>query len=429
MSPIYLDHNATTPTRPEVVEAMSRCYAEVYANPASGHRPGQQARRVLEDARERIAQILDADLAPPRRDRLIFTSGGTEANNLAILGIAQAGSGGGWHGQNARVLDEALATRQCHPSTPLGQIIISSGEHQSVIEPAEHLLEQGWRLDTLGLTPQGIVRVDQLPPLIGTQTRLVSVQLGNHETGVLQPIAELAALCNRAGVPLHTDAVQVVGKLPVSFRSLGVAAMSITAHKCQGPLGIGALIVRHGVPLAPLLFGGHQQSGLRPGTESAALAVGMATALDLWQREQDAHARRMRSLRDRFEAGLRTALPNIVVHGAGASVGQTFLSASGQAGMPAPPGDARLPQTSNIAFPGLDGQVLLMALDLAGIACSVGSACSSGSTELSPTLRAMDLPNALVASSLRFSVGATTTESAIDEAVRRIIHVCRELRA
>ncbi len=403
MQSIYLDHNATTPTRPEVVEAMVRCYAENYANPASQHRPGQQARRVLEDARERIAEILDADLAPPRRDRLIFTSGGTEANNLALLGIAQAG------GNSASSPAEAEKGQETRTRQP-GQIIISAGEHQSVIEPAEHLLERGWRLDTLGLTSQGVVRVDQLASLLGAHAstvRLVSVLLGNHETGVLQPVAELAALCNQAHVPLHTDAVQVAGKLPVSFRRLGVAAMSIAAHKFQGPLGIGALIVRHDVPLAPLLFGGHQQAGLRPGTESAALALGMATALDLWRREQDEHARRLRSLRDRFEAGLRAGLPNVVVHGVAAE---------------------RLPQTCNVAFPGLDGQVLLMALDLAGVACSVGSACSSGSTELSTTLRAMDLSNALVAASLRFSFGATTTQIEIDEAVRRIVHVANELR-
>jgi cysteine desulfurase len=454
MDSIYLDHNATTPTRPEVVEAMARCYAQVFANPASQHRPGQQARQALEDAREQIAQILDVDLAPPRRDRLIFTSGGTEANNLAILGMAQAAQSLAANTDHSPLppAGEGQGVRAPQP----GQIIISASEHHSLIEPAEHLLEQGWRLDTLGLTPQGVVRLEQLAALLSQRTAecsrltpcadsdfaadrppahgvcglpcLVSVQLGNHETGVLQPIGQLAALCNQAGVPLHTDAVQVVGKLPVSFRTLGVAAMSITAHKFRGPLGIGALIVRHSVPLRPLMFGGHQQGGLRPGTESAALAVGMATALDLWQREQNELARRLGSLRDRFEAQLRAELPNIVVHGVGASVGRTFLSAPGQAGMPAPPSDPRLPQTSNVAFPGLDGQVLLMALDLAGVACSVGSACSSGSTELSPTLRAMDLPSPLVASSLRFSFGATNTEAQIDEAVQRIVRVCRELR-
>jgi cysteine desulfurase len=383
MDVIYLDHNATTPTRPEVVEAMAGCYAHGYANPASQHRPGQQARRALEDAREKIAEILGADLSPPRPDRLIFTSGGTEANNLAILGIARGGDG------------------------PPGRIVISAGEHQSVIEPAEHLLEHGWRLDTLGLTPQGVVRSEQLPPLLTAECRLVSVMLGNHETGVLQPVAELAAACNQAGVPLHTDAAAVVGKLPVSFRDLGVAAMSVAAHKFGGPLGIGALLVRDGTALAPLMFGGHQQSGLRPGTESVPLAVGMAAALELWHKEQDRHARRLSSLRDRFEQTLRAALPEVVIHGSAAP---------------------RLPQTSNVAFPGLDGEVLRMALDLAGVACSVGAACSSGSTELSPTLRAMDLPSNLAASSLRFSFGATNTAAEIDQSVQRIIHVCREVR-
>ena len=396
MQPIYLDHNATTPTRPEVVEAMARCYREGYANPASQHRVGQRVRRLLEDAREKIAAILDVDLAPPRRDRLIFTSGGTEANNLAILGIARASV-------------SPLPQMGAGPGVrAAGQIIISAGEHQSVIEPAEHLLEQGWRLDTLGLTSDGVVRADQLSPLLSEQTCLVSVLLGNHETGVLQPVGELAAICHRAGVPLHTDAVQVVGKLPVSFRDLGVAAMTIAAHKFQGPLGIGALIVRNDVPLAPLMFGGHQQSGLRPGTESVALAAGMAAALELWQREQDAHARQLTALRDRFERQLRTGVipTSVIIHGEAAP---------------------RLPQTSNVAFPGLDGEVLLMALDLAGVACSVGSACSSGSTELSPTLRAMGLSNDIVACSLRFSFGATTSEAEIDEAVRRILHVCDEL--
>jgi cysteine desulfurase len=382
MDQIYLDHNATTPTRPEVIEAMARCAAERLANPASQHRLGQRARRLLDDSRQQIVAVLGADLAPPRRDRLIFTSGGTEANNLAVLGIAQA------DGHQA------------------GRIVISSGEHQSVIGPAEHLLELGWRLDTLSLTPDGVVRVEQLPALLSEQTRLVSVILGNHETGVMQPIADIAALCQRAGVPLHTDAVQVVGKQPVDFRALSVAAMSLAAHKFRGPPGIGALLLRDGVPLAPLMHGGHQEDGLRPGTQCVALAVGMATALELWQREQGEYARRLTSLRDRVEQQIVAGFPTAVIHGIRAE---------------------RLPQTSNIAFPGLDGQVLLMALDLAGVACSVGSACSSGSTELSPTLRAMGLPSDLVASSLRFSLGATTTESDVEEAVRRILHVCREL--
>jgi cysteine desulfurase len=245
---------------------------------------------------------------------------------------------------------------------------------------------------------------------------------------VLQPVAELAALCHQAGVPLHTDAIQVVGKLPVNFRTLGVAAMTVTGHKFGGPLGIGALLVRDGVPIEPLMFGGHQQSGERPGTESAALAVGMATALALWQKEQDQYARRLQTLRDRFERGLREGLENVLGRQLHCRPGSGGTSANPTSVVVHGAGAARLPQTSNIAFPGLDGQVLLMALDLAGVACSVGSACASGSSELSPTLRAMELPNELVASSLRFSLGATTTEAEIDQSVRCIVHVCRELR-
>jgi cysteine desulfurase len=382
MESIYLDHNATTPIHPEVVQAMDRCHAEGYANPASQHRLGQRARKVLEDARERIAEILGADPTGAQPDRLIFTSSATEANNLALLGIARAGG----------------------PEP--GQVIISAIEHQSVIEPAENLMEQGWDYDGLAVTSDGVVRTELLPGLLTEKARVVSVTLGNHDTGVLQPVGRLAAICNRAGVPLHTDAAQVVGKLPVHFRQLGVAAMSIGAHKFRGPLGIGALLVRPDVALKPLMFGGPHQWGRRPGTESVALAVGMLTALEIWQKDHEAHLRQMTALRDRFEQGLKAGAPEVIVHGAGAP---------------------RLPNTSNVAFPGPDGQVLLMALDLSGVACSVGSACSSGSMELSPVLRAMGLPNEIVARSLRFSLGTTTTEAEIDEAVRRILHVYHEL--
>jgi len=383
MDSIYLDHNATTPTRPEVIEAMVRCYREGYANPTSQHRPGQRAHRQLEEAREQIAQLLGAELAGREPDRVVFTSGGTEANNLAILGLPGV-----------------------HRNSPPGRIVISAIEHPSVIEPAALLLEQGWRLDTVPVDKEGRVRTELVPPLLPPQTRLVSVILGNHETGVLQPVSEIATLCREAWIPVNTDAIQVVGKCPVAFRALGVSAMSVAAHKFQGPLGIGALVLRADTPIVPLLFGGPQQWGLRPGTESVALAVGMATALELWHKEQDAHYHRLERLRNRFEQGLRAGLPELVVHGAGA---------------------ARLPHTSSVAFPGFDAQVLLVAFDLAGVACSVGSACSSGSRELSPTLRAMGLPKDVLVGSLRFSLGATTTEAEIDEAVRRILQVVRQL--
>lgn len=380
---IYLDHNATTPIYPEVADAVAQCHAQGYANPASQHRAGQRARRRLEEAREKIAELLGADVTGPQPDRLILTSGGTEANNLALRGIGPV-----------------------KEDSPPGPLIVSAIEHSSVIGTAEHLLDLGGQVDTLGVTPEGVVRVERLRERITSETRLVSVMAANHEIGTLQPVAELAAVCGECGVPLHTDAVQLLGKLPVRFRELGAAAMSVAAHKFHGPLGIGALVVRHGVPIAPVLFGGHQQDGLRPGTESVALAVGFSKALEIWQREQSEAVGRMTALRDRFEAGLRAGRAGITVHGAAA---------------------ARLPNTSNVAFDGLDGQVLFTALDLSGVACSVGSACTSGSSELSPTLMALGLPKQTVGASLRFSLGTTTTEAEIDEAVRRILQVCNQI--
>jgi cysteine desulfurase len=379
---IYLDHNATTPARPEVVEAMTRCCRQGYANPASQHQFGQAARRALEEARERIGTILGAELGTSHADRVLLTSGGTESNNLALFGLTSA------------------------QDSTAGHLILSSVEHSSVLEPAQALMERGWELDTLGATGDGLVRVDALSALLRPETRLVSIMLGNHETGVLQPVSTAATICCRAGIPLHTDAVQVAGKVPINFRALGVSALSIAGHKFGGPLGIGALILREGTPLRPTSYGGHQQWGLRPGTESVELAVGLATALELWHRNQHDELRKLATLRDRFERGLQAELPEIVINGASAP---------------------RLPQTSSVAFPGVDGQLLLLALDMVGVACSVGSACSSGASELSPTLRAMGLPNSIVASSLRFSLGTTTTETEIDEATRRIIKVVREL--
>ena len=381
------------------------------------HQPGQKARRILEDARQRVAEILGADLNCLKPDRLIFTSGGTEANNLAVLGLAEDLR---QNGEDCQAADDTTDwqseknTADRHFIRQHGRIIVSSIEHASVLEPAEHLMELGWRLDTLPVDHHGVVRTDALESLLAPNVRgtrsvphtLVSVMLANHETGALQPIERLAAICAAAGLPLHTDAVAAAGKIPIDFRGLGVSALSIAAHKFQGPLGIGALILHRDVTLRPMFFGGHQQDGRRPGTESVALAVGMQTALDLWQKEQVEHRRKLTALRDRFEAGLKTGRSDVVVHSEAT---------------------ARLSQTSNIAFPGLEGQILLLALDMAGVACSVGAACASGSTELSPTLRAMGLSNDIVASSLRFSLGAATTEAQIDEAVTRILHVCREL--
>jgi cysteine desulfurase len=312
-------------------------------------------------------------------DRLIFTSGGTEANNLIVRGRAG--------------------------SKP-GQVIVSAIEHPSVLAAAE-LAAAGQDVVRLPVNPQGVTELGELAKLLATPTRLVSIMLGNNETGVLQPVSVAAAICRSAGVAIHTDAVQCAGKIPIRFGELGVDALTISAHKFHGPVGIGALLVSHDLALEPILGGGFQQSGLRPGTEPVALAVGMHRALQLWEREQELRATRVRDLRDRFELQLRAACPEILVHGAAVP---------------------RLPHTSCIAFPGLDRQALVMALDRQQIACSTGSACASGSSEPSPVLLAMGLSATVVEGSVRFSFSALTTDREVVESVNRIANVVNDLR-
>lgn len=382
MSRIYLDHNATTPLLPEAAEAMARCQRDLCGNPSSQHAAGRSARRALEDAREGIGRILGAEIDQFDADRVIFTSGGTEANHLALVGLAARGPA---HG------------------------IISAIEHPSVVGPAEYLVrERGWSLSRLPVSAAGVVELEQLAELLLPVTRFVSVMLANNETGVLQPVQQLSRLCADAGVVLHTDAAQAVGKVPVSFRTLGAGTMTVAAHKFHGPVGIGALIVRQGVELQPQLFGGFQQAGLRPGTESVALAVGMHAALIAWQRDEQQLSRRLAELRDQFEQTLLAECPELSIHGVSAE---------------------RLPHTSNIAFPGIEGQALMMALDLAGVCCSTGSACASGSSEASPALLAMGLKKELAESSLRFSFGRGTTTAETAEACRLILKIYKDLRS
>jgi cysteine desulfurase len=385
--PIYLDHNATTPVLPEVAEAMRAAYAEPYLNPASQHEFGRRARRVLEDARERIGELLGANVAGRDADQIVFTSGGTESNNLVVRGLLQRAPGA--------------------PGPPSARIVLSALEHPSITALAKDLSNLELQVDDWSVTSNGVLQIDELSSLIRPETRLVCAILGHNETGVLQPVPEAASICRERGVPLHCDAAQVVGKLPVDFRALGATTATVAAHKFHGPLGIGALIVRHGTQLAPQLFGGFQQAGLRPGTESVPLVVGMLRALELWRAEQGNRERRMRELRDRFERAIRDGYTQSVVIGCDAP---------------------RLPHVSNIAFVELDRQALFIALDQSGIACSTGSACASGSSEPSPAHLAMHLPEAAISSALRFSFGATTTAAEADEAARRILNVCNHLR-
>jgi len=385
-SAIYLDCCATTPLLPALAEAIRAAALEFPGNPASQHAAGRRARQRLEGARERIGELLGCDFRGRSPDRVIFTSGGTEANNLALFGLAAS-----------------VGQVDLQGEAP-GRAVISAIEHPSVTAAAAELKRRGWQIDRLPVDARGVVAVASLEAVLNDRTkpRFVSIMLGNNETGVLQPIAELAARCRAAGVRFHTDAVQAVGKLPVSLRALGVDLLSCAAHKFHGPLGIGALLARGGVTLRPQLFGGFQQESLRPGTESVALAVGMEAALELALDELPPRGERLAALQRRFESGLRAAAPNIVIHSAAAP---------------------RLPHVTCAAFPGHDRQALVMALDLAGVCCSTGSACASGSSEPSPVLLAMGLPRTLVQSSLRFSWGATTTEAELDAALERIAAV------
>jgi cysteine desulfurase len=382
-TPIYLDNNSTTPLLPEVRAAMIAAMEAGYVNPASQHQPGQRARRALEEAREEILQLLGANTCGMQADRLIFTSGGTEANNLLLRG---------W-----------LAAKP-------GRLIVSRIEHPSVLGVAEHLATRGTPVEYLRATTSGTIDLDHAQELLtkAPTPSLVCVMLANNETGVIQPLPELAALCQTRNVPLVTDAAQAIGKIAVDLDGLGVAALTLAPHKFHGPLGIGALLLRGDTKLEPLLYGGFQQEGLRPGTESVPLAIGLATALRMANEQLPARAAHLRSLRDGFERLLRNELPEIVINGEEAP---------------------RLPNTSNIAFVGLDRQELLLALDMAGIACSTGSACASGSSEPSPVLVAMGLPEEVILGSLRLSFGAGNTAEEAAEAARRISSVVKDLRA
>ncbi len=381
MSLIYLDNNATTVIHPEVANAMQACHQQGLVNPESQHQLGRQARRQVEDCREQLGMLLGLHLSDIHADHLFFTSGGTEANNLAIQGYRL--------GADAK-----------------NRLVISGIEHPSISTTAQWLQSQGVDVQVVNTLTNGQIDCEHLESLVNQDTFLVAVMLANNETGVIQPISDVVSICDRLSVPVHADAVQAIGKLDVHFRELGVGSMTISAHKVHGPRGSGALITRHGHAPHPVFHGGFQQSAVRPGTESVALATGLTTAVSNYLGSKDDHASKLLALRDRLEAGITTQLVNAQVLGSDAP---------------------RLPNTSNIAFRGVDRQAMLMALDVAGICCSTGSACASGSSEPSPTLVAMGLDPELIEGALRFSLGIFNSEPEIDEAIERICAVASVL--
>jgi len=363
----YFDHNATTPVSPEVFEAMAPLLTEVFGNASSIHQFGQDARRVLDNARRSVAAMLGA-----KAEEIVFTSGGTEADNLAIFGVP-------------------------------GHVITSTAEHPAVLQAAAQVPSATF----VPVDHRGLVDPQAVRAAIRPDTRLISVMHVNNELGVIQPIEEIAEIAHEAGVLMHSDGVQAVGKIPVNVRELGVDLYSVSAHKVYGPKGVGALYARKGTALRPLLYGGPHERKLRAGTENVPAAAGFARAAE-WIGEQSAvEAARQELLRDRLEQEILSRMAGVYVNGVGAE---------------------RAGNTSNLRFDGIDSEPLLIALDLKGFAVSSGSACSSGATEPSHVLAAIGLTREQARSSVRFSFGRSNTVEQVDALIDAVVDVVARLR-
>jgi cysteine desulfurase len=375
---IYLDHNATTQPAPEVVEAMTDCLSRTWGNPSSLHACGQQARAVREAARRSLATLIHADPA-----HLLFTSGATEATNQLLLGPL------------------------FKPGQPPRHLIISAIEHPCVLEPARVLETLGWSVTRVGADADGRVDPQAVADALRPDTALISIMLANNDTGVIQPIQEIAALARQHHVPVHTDAVQAVGRIPVDFKALGVDFLTLSAHKFYGPKGVGALVARDAKVLAPLLFGGSQERSLRAGTENLPGICGLGAAARLALREMSGDALRIAALRDRLQTGLLAAFPDAYVNGGGST---------------------RVPNTLNITFPGIDAVTAVMNLDIADIAAATTSACSTANRHPPYVLTAMGLSPEAALASLRFSLGRANTEAEIDHVITTLKELIPQLR-
>lgn len=384
MSRAYLDYNATTPVDPRVLEAMLPYFSGDFANASSIHTPGQRARRAVETAREQVAALLGA-----RPKEIIFTSGGTESDNHAIFGT---------------VSPVARATSLTSPR----HVITTAIEHEAVLNACQALEARGAAVTYLPVDREGLVSPDAVHNAIRRETALITIMHANNELGTVQPIAEIGRIAKERKIALHTDAVQSVGKIPVDVNTLNVDLLSLSGHKLYAPKGVGALYVRTGTRLQQLLYGGHHQRGFRPGTENVAAIVGLGAAAEIARQSLEEDARRVAALRDQLECGLVQRVPHIRLNAGNAP---------------------RTPNTTNIMFTGIEGEALVIALDLKGLACSVGAACSSGAVEPSRVLTAIGLSQDEAKSSLRFSLGRHTTESEIDFALETIPPAVAQLRA
>lgn len=380
MKPIYLDHNATTPIDPPVLEAMLPFLTGEFGNASSIHTFGQRARAAVETAREQVAALLDA-----RPQEIVFTSGGTESDNHAIFGVVQA------H----------------HAERPAAHVITTTIEHEAVLNTCQELQRQGVSVTYLPVSQEGLIDLDELRKTIRPDTALISVMHANNELGVVQPLAQVGQIAAEHDIYFHTDAVQSLGKIPVDVKTLQLDLLALSAHKIYGPKGIGAIYIKSGTRLRQLLYGGHHQRGFRPGTENVAGIVGLGKATELARLSLAEDAARIFALRDRLEQGLLSRIPDARVNGAGVS---------------------RTPNTSNSTFTGIEGEALVIALDLKGLACSTGAACSSGAVEPSHVLTAIGLPASQARASIRFSLGRHTTREEIDAALEIVPAAVAQLR-
>lgn len=363
--PIYLDHAATTPVRPEVLEAMQPFFGPRFGNPSSLHRWGREARAALDEARERLANTLGA-----HPDEVCFTSCGTEADNMAVIGVWR--SRRETDGRNAAV------------ATPI--------EHKAVLGALHEIAHEGGEERLLRVNSGGVVDLASFDETVNESAAVCSVMWVNNEIGVMQDVPALAQRAHERGVIFHTDGVQAFGKVDIDAKATPFDLLSISGHKIGAPKGIGALFIRRGTPVSPLMFGGSQDRGRRPGTENVAMAVGLARAAELTVAEREEECTRLDALRERLETALLARIPDAVIHGRGAP---------------------RAPHVTSVSVPGTDSESLLMALDLRGIACSAGSACQSGSVTPSHVLSALGVPADLANAAIRMSLGSLTTDDGI----------------
>ena len=379
-NPVYLDHAATTPVREEVLEAMRPFHDQRFGNPSSTHRWGREARAALDEARERVGRCLGA-----RPDEISFTSGGTEGDNLAILG--------GWRAMKAK-------GRRAIVTTPIEHKAILGAVHQAAREGAEERV--------LGMTPDGVIDPLSFDSIVDDEVAVCSMMWVNNEIGSIQPVPELSVKAKERGALVHTDAVQAFGKIPIDARTQHFDFLTISGHKFGAPKGIGALFVRRGTAIEPLMHGGTQERGRRPGTENVAAAIGLARAAELAVAECRSYCDRLGRLRARLEAGILERIPDTVIHGRGAR---------------------RAPHIVNLSVPGTDSESLLMALDLKGIAASGGSACQSGSISPSHVLTAIGVRPDLAGAAVRLSLGTLTTDACIDRVLEVFPALVNKARA